>query len=92
MIDVNHGLLLVWGEEPIRLLDGALSIFPAWLGFDTVLRFSYSLVSFVFIYRQRGIVFMVVMVRHLRYLKKNLAISRFIIKITQSQDHKISRD
>ena len=44
MVDVTHGLLLVWGEERLSLLHGALSIFPAWLGFDTVLRFCYSLV------------------------------------------------
>ena len=47
MIDVRHGLLLVCGEERINLLDGALSIFPVWSGLDTVLKFCYSLVSFL---------------------------------------------
>ena len=34
-MNVNHGLLLVWGEELIGLLDDVLSILPAWSGFDT---------------------------------------------------------
>ena len=45
LIDVKYGLLLVCGEKWISLLDGALSIFPAWLGVDTVLKFCYSFVG-----------------------------------------------
>ena len=36
MINVKHGLLFVWGEERISLVDDVLSILPGWLGFDTV--------------------------------------------------------
>ena len=36
MINVKHGLLFVWGDELICLVDGVLSILIAWLRFDTV--------------------------------------------------------
>ena len=45
MINVNYGILFVWGEERINLLDGVLSILPAGKGIATVE------------YRQRGITF-----------------------------------
>ena len=35
-MNVKHGLLLVWGEERIGLLEDVLSILPAWSDFDTM--------------------------------------------------------
>ena len=67
MIYVKHGLLLVWGEETLSLPDGALSMFLACLGFDTVLRFCYSLVRFFYSSATGNRFFMVLMVRHIRY-------------------------
>ena len=36
IINAKHGLLFVWGEERICLVDDVLSILPAWFRFDTV--------------------------------------------------------
>ena len=62
MINIKHGLLLVWGDEWIVLLDDVLRILTAWSGFDTVEYDSST----------TGNLFMVVRVRHIPCLEKIL--------------------
>ena len=59
-INVEHGLLLVWGEGRIGLLDDVLGTLTAWSGFDAVEYDSSAM----------GNLFMVARIHHIRYLRE----------------------